>query len=536
VKMLRRSCASFLILAALVASAPADAARRSNAWASPNDDFANAITLRSNSLLKPFTLFRASRDYGEPKIKSSSIGRTLWYAYRATVTGRGVVALATNPGTNAPFQVAVYTGSSVTTLTRVGAAEVTRVAGRATASVPFDTVKGTTYWIQLDAGRQLTDTDLQGWVGVQQFGASGGVAIFGSEPWMVRDYSEDTLGFFVANAHREQVRVKHALRTIGPYFRTTVSRTVLNPGDTAWYSVSDNPDATDTHLRAVAGEFRIEATSTASGVRVGTNRTKVHLLPNTWTNAPEFVVRFADPELASVPFGKIASYVTVENASPTDPAAACRFVDGDEWQTAWNWQPVALDTDTVVGGPNIPFNLEAGEKRRFLVEMWGRPGWPYESAVGLDCGNIIGSYRDTARTTFHSIADFGQLAQVKLRSADLDENYSVEVPPFRKKSIVFSVLNTGAYGGYFSTLFEDDSSLANIVSLCVSDSSGNCTGRSVDGPVNYTLAPGEQTYLRVLMTRGSSEGTGFAYLQTRALDGLHDEQPLGWTPIEVVSP
>lgn len=533
---LRRACASLAILAALVASAPADAARRSNASASPNDDFAASAELKSTSILTPFTLFWASRDFGEPKIRPSSIGRTLWFSYRATTTGRAVAGVSTNPGANAPLQMAVYTGSAVTALTRLGATEVTRMAGRATGSVAFDTVKGVVYRIQVDAGRQLTDVDLQGWVGVQQFARPGGVAIFGSAPWMVQDNTGDRLGFFVANGYPEQVRVKHALRTIGPYFKTTVSRTVLNTGDTAWYDISDRPEANYVRPKAVAGEFRISVTSAARGVLVGTNRVKIYAIPETWTNAPQLEVKFQDPELGSVPFGRIASYVTVENLSQTDPAGACHFVDGDEWQTGWTWQSAALDADTVDGPQNVPFDLAVGEKRRFLVQMWGRPNWPYESAVELNCGNVLASYEGGFRTVFRSIANFGQFAQVKVRSDDLDSRYRVEVQPFKRKSIVFSVVNTGAYSGYFKTAFEDDPSLANILSLCESDAAGKCIGKSVDGPVWYTLAPGERTYLRVLLTRGSGDGSGSAYLQTYALDGVHEEQPLGSTEFEVVSP
>ena len=101
----------------------------------PNDMFENAMPLGDPPVEVSTTTFSASRQPGEP-IHGQ---QTVWYAYRPTVSQR--VAVEAQAPDSSPRVVAVYTGSSLPDLERVGIGESSE------ARVPFDATAGQTYWI-----------------------------------------------------------------------------------------------------------------------------------------------------------------------------------------------------------------------------------------------------------------------------------------------------------------------------------------------------------------------------------------------------
>ena len=101
----------------------------------PNDMFENAMPLGDPPVEVSTTTFSASRQPGEP-IHGQ---QTVWYAYRPTVSQR--VAVEAQAPDGSPRVVAVYTGSSLPDLERVGIGESSE------ARVPFDATAGQTYWI-----------------------------------------------------------------------------------------------------------------------------------------------------------------------------------------------------------------------------------------------------------------------------------------------------------------------------------------------------------------------------------------------------
>ena len=101
----------------------------------PNDLFENAIPLGDAPVEVSTTTFSASRQPGEP-IHGQ---QTVWYAYRPTVSQR--VAVEAQAPDGSPRVVAVYTGSSLSDLERVG------VNASSEARVAFDATAGETHWI-----------------------------------------------------------------------------------------------------------------------------------------------------------------------------------------------------------------------------------------------------------------------------------------------------------------------------------------------------------------------------------------------------
>ena len=108
----------------------------------PNDLFENAMPLGDPPVEASTTTFSASRQPGEP-IHGL---QTVWYAYRPTDSRR--VAVEAQAPDQSPRVVAVYTGSSLYDLARVGIGESSE------ARVAFDATAGETYWIA--TGRTYT--------------------------------------------------------------------------------------------------------------------------------------------------------------------------------------------------------------------------------------------------------------------------------------------------------------------------------------------------------------------------------------------
>lgn len=107
----------------------------------PNDDFANAQILSGDSGNITIDTNGATSEPGEPALVStySSYSNSVWYRWTPTVTGTATISAGALDGTSI---VAVYTGSSLDTVSRVA------VGGASTvASAIFNVTAGTTYSI-----------------------------------------------------------------------------------------------------------------------------------------------------------------------------------------------------------------------------------------------------------------------------------------------------------------------------------------------------------------------------------------------------
>src|SRR5215211_2313471 len=128
--MLHRRLTGLAVTAGLLAfAAPASAAPPGN------DNFENAAPLGQPVAQVTGTVDEATRQEGEPVHGVQSV----WYAFQPSTTQRVAAEIAkTN---NSSLVATVYTGSSVSSLRRVGA------SGPGVSRVPFDAQAGERYWI-----------------------------------------------------------------------------------------------------------------------------------------------------------------------------------------------------------------------------------------------------------------------------------------------------------------------------------------------------------------------------------------------------
>lgn len=114
-----------------------------------HDTFAHAIELDPDRPTVAFSNANATRETGEPVHVSGSNGRTLWYTWTAPESGPAQVSaysLSTDP------TLAVYTGNTLSGLSRVGGSNNTGVGGgNLNATVAFNATADTTYRIAVDS-------------------------------------------------------------------------------------------------------------------------------------------------------------------------------------------------------------------------------------------------------------------------------------------------------------------------------------------------------------------------------------------------
>ncbi len=109
-----------------------------------NDNFASRAHLAGQASVRTSNT-DATREIGEPLIRGNTGGASLWWDWTAPLSG--TVTLSTGGSTYASL-LAVYTGSSLSTLAPVASAE--SPAGSTDNSVTFQAVAGTTYDVTID--------------------------------------------------------------------------------------------------------------------------------------------------------------------------------------------------------------------------------------------------------------------------------------------------------------------------------------------------------------------------------------------------
>jgi outer membrane protein assembly factor BamB/subtilisin family serine protease len=111
-----------------------------------NDAFANAELLTGSNLTVRASTRSASREAGEPNPAAVAAGNSIWYKWVAPATAHYcLAAFAVDNDTVA----GVYTGSSLSTLTLVGASD-NSAAYNSDALVSFNAIAGVTYYFLID--------------------------------------------------------------------------------------------------------------------------------------------------------------------------------------------------------------------------------------------------------------------------------------------------------------------------------------------------------------------------------------------------
>ncbi|HYF48537.1 MAG TPA: trypsin-like serine protease [Planctomycetota bacterium] len=110
-----------------------------------NDAFAAATELQPVDPLAVGTNANATKEPGEPNHAGKPGGRSIWFKWKAPASGFTSVSTS---GSNFDTLLAVYTGSSVSTLTEVGSND--DKDGDLASSLDFEAVAGRTYYIAVD--------------------------------------------------------------------------------------------------------------------------------------------------------------------------------------------------------------------------------------------------------------------------------------------------------------------------------------------------------------------------------------------------
>lgn len=114
-----------------------------------NDDFANVAFLGVNGGTKAGSNFGATRETNEPSTQMSLLlypelwGKTVWYSFRSVINVQGFINVISS---NFPCTISLYTGSSLTNLTRVAQ----HVGTSPTNTIDFHPIPSALYYIALD--------------------------------------------------------------------------------------------------------------------------------------------------------------------------------------------------------------------------------------------------------------------------------------------------------------------------------------------------------------------------------------------------
>ena len=132
----------------------------------PNDDFANAQELGSYPPQYAYGSNRhATRQSGEPEIEGNAGGASVWYSWTPTESGTAFLSACISANKNT--LLGVYTGSSLASLSDVGAnvgGGSTACNGHNSSEVQFEYTSGTKYYIAVDGedgARGYLSIDLQ---------------------------------------------------------------------------------------------------------------------------------------------------------------------------------------------------------------------------------------------------------------------------------------------------------------------------------------------------------------------------------------
>jgi hypothetical protein len=112
-----------------------------------NDLFANATVISGPTVSLTGSNVGATKEAGEPSIIGNAGGKSVWYVW--TAPSAGTVTIDTL-GSSFDTLLAVYTGTSVSSLTTIAANDDSPAGGTTTSKVTFTAIAGTTYHITID--------------------------------------------------------------------------------------------------------------------------------------------------------------------------------------------------------------------------------------------------------------------------------------------------------------------------------------------------------------------------------------------------
>jgi hypothetical protein len=109
-----------------------------------NDSFQRRIQLRGAHAMAKGYNAGATHQPGEPAVATNSVGKTVWWSWRAPINGQVTINLT---GSDYPFPIAVYTGTTLANLRQVA---------MSTGGVSFSAVERKIYQIAISDAAGLT--------------------------------------------------------------------------------------------------------------------------------------------------------------------------------------------------------------------------------------------------------------------------------------------------------------------------------------------------------------------------------------------
>lgn len=511
--MAKAIVAAFTALALLVPAAAEAASRKTQLYAPRNDQFAEAFRLKSASTLAIGFLGAASRELGEPKLTADSFGRTVWYRYTATMTGRAVVVVTTNRYPSERHRIGVYKGSKLSSLTLIGKAAYdgnsTGAPTDTSVAVAFDTKAGEGYRIQVDRGALKGGPDAFFEIGVQQFGPEGGIARFDDRPALLQEgifgAGTDVGRTLVANARPDAMRVKGRLVGLqsGTFKVSPTTEKILGSGKTIWFDVTDNPTKSLTRPGEFGGALVFDVKLASTGATLPGAQTNLRAFRQDFgeLGRPEILVRPRQTLTGVLEPQPVTATVNIRNVSLVK-AVGCRFVPF--FNGAFSFVDVGAGTS---GARDTPFDIQPQQEKIYDVTVAG-------TSVALRCVNL-----DTQFPGEHTQLGYGGqrgvVARILISTIDADA-YKQIILKNKSRTVIVKLENTGEYSGDFLFDYTDTerSRLADVTSMCVSGPGGVCIGPSTQSTsTTINLTPGETGYVALKVARGIETEPGTVTLR-----------------------
>lgn len=482
-----------------------------------NDDFANAEALNADPYLIPGDLSRATRELSEVKVLSSGIGRTVWYKYTPTKTGRAVVALVSRYYT-APFQFAVYTGDKLTALTKLRSYQIPGTDTAYSGGVGFNTVAGRTYYVQVDTATRSNGFWGSFLIGVQQIETTGNIGAFLTRPLIFQENDFDTyINAYIVNGHTGPVQLTHGLGVVDGKISTSTTKSLLALGEATVYTFSDaSPDYAPGST--TIGSLDVMAKATSNNTYLGNVSVPLTLLTTEYTYQPKIRVHFQDPAPGVSMNARASTTVAIENRSSVD-ALGCRFDAGQyDYDSALSLNAREISNTGSLGPRNPVFRLAAGETKKFNVSL--RSADDNYNYAQLKCADYYASITNTNSAYFNPQRWRGLYPNLEIRPTTDNALGEVALADFGSKRVIVKVRNIGAYSGYFTLRsdYETYEDRAVVTAMCVVNTSNACVGPSDPNEIEFDMAVGETRRIAVDVRRGSSLSSGEVELQAAASD------------------
>jgi len=505
---------------ALVATSAAEA-RRAQVYAVPNDAFADAEALTPGQLLIPGNIYNTSRELGERKIyPDSSIGRTVWYRYTAPSNGRAVLLLTHGYNDYSPFQMAVYSGKTLKSLKLIDRAQVRGTEQSPARALSFATTKGETYYVQVDAAPDPERFQGGFLIGVQQFGAAGGIAMFLRRPIFFEEHCcYGDRSALAANGFSVAVTLTSGISGLGSALAIKSSDNDLAVGEVSVFTISDASDDFEDGAVKI-GSLDVIAKSAANGGLIGSGSAPITLINNDYTRRPYIEVRHLDPAYGVRLNARASTRTMVRNTSAVD-AVGCRF----EPNASDYYAAFAIDSREILpngkfGPSNAAFTLKAGETKQFSVSS--RSGDNNYNAVYFYCADYYGTVLRNGNAYFDTTGYYGPQASVRIRPTTDNAFGNVALEDFATRRVSVDLTNTGPYSGYFKLSYEDDDyqDKAVVSGLCIAEGKRSCSP-SGTGSLTFDLAVGETRRVTMAVRRGSAEA-GEVRISVKAIDDIRE--------------